>query len=408
MQTRIETAFLHTPAGQEAEAILRACVHCGFCTAVCPTYTLLGDERDSPRGRIYLIKSLLEGENVGEQTHRHLDRCLTCRACETACPSGVQYARLAAIGRAELEKRVPRRWPQRLLRATLRWVLPETRRFALLLGLGRLVRPLLPTSLKRRIPVAHPTGPWPRDHHARKVLLPAGCVQPALDPGIDATLARLLDRHGISALQIRSGCCGALDQHLAAQETALARMRASIDAWWPHIEAGAEAVVISSSACGAMVREYGYLLRHDPAYAEKAARVSAICRDPVELLQELPSENIGQGRRIAFHAPCSLQNGLKLDGMVENILRNAGFTLTPVAEPGMCCGAAGTYSLLQPELSQRLLARKVDHLQAGKPELIATANIGCLSHLQSNGELPVRHWLSVLADAYEASFQATD
>ena len=407
MQTRLAQEFLETAAGREADAILRACVHCGFCTAVCPTYTLLGDELDSPRGRIYLIKNLLEGEPAGRETQRHLDRCLTCRACETACPSGVQYARLADIGRTELEKRVPRAWTQRVMRLLLLGVLPHRRRFSALLGLGQALRPLLPARLKRRIPVKQSGLPWPTTRHPRQVILAGGCVQPALAPDIDAALARLLDRHGISALAIDSGCCGALQQHLAASDAALARIKANIDAWWPLLEAGAEAIVVSSSACGSTVRDYAHLLRDDPDYAVKAAQVSGRCRDPVELLANLDWSGVGRGRKISFHAPCSLQNGLKLDSAVMTLLRGAGFELLPVAEPGMCCGAAGSYMLLQPALSGQLLARKLLQLQAAEPDIIASANIGCLTHLASRSTTPVLHWVELLDQAV-ASFHATD
>lgn len=407
MQTRIAETYLETTAGKEADAILRACVHCGFCTAACPTYVLLGDERDSPRGRIYLIKSLLEGDAVGQETQRHLDRCLTCRACETACPSGVQYARLADIGRQELEKRVPRPWPAQILRSLLLWIIPSTVRFAFFLGLGRLLRPILPAALKRRIPSKKPAGNWPAPHHHRRMLIPSGCVQPALEPGIDSALARIMDLHGITAIRIDSGCCGALDQHLAASDRALQRMRANIDAWWPHVEAGVEAIVVTSSACGAAGREYAHLLRHDLDYAEKAARVSSLCRDPSEIIAKFPLAGIGKGRRIAFHAPCSLQNGLKLHATVEGILREAGFELLPVDEPAMCCGAAGTYAILQPKLSEQLLARKLAHLQAPRPAMIVTANIGCLAHMQQDSKLPVLHWVELLENAYADSLHPT-
>jgi glycolate oxidase iron-sulfur subunit len=406
MQTWLASEFADTPAGKEADAILRSCVHCGFCTAVCPTYKLLGDELDSPRGRIYQIKSLLEGEAVGEYTQLHLDRCLTCCACETACPSGVQYARLADIGRAEVEKRVPRSPAQRLIRRALRWIVPSTARFGLLLKLGRAVRPVLPHALKRRIPVAKPAGAWPAVRHARRVLVPGGCVQPVLEPGIDSALARLLDAHGISAVAINAGCCGAVSHHLTAPEEAHARFKANIDAWWPHIESGIEAIVITASGCGAMVHEYGHLLRADSAYADKAARVTALCRDPLEIIEGLPLKAEAHRKRVAFHAPCTLQHSLKLGGRVEALLRQSGFEVLPVEDAGTCCGSAGTYSILQPKLSGELRERKLGYLQKHKPEIIATANIGCLTHLQVSSDVPIVHWLELLESTIKTAEKA--
>jgi glycolate oxidase iron-sulfur subunit len=399
MQTWLAQEFAQTETGKEADAILRSCVHCGFCTAVCPTYQLLGDELDSPRGRIYQIKSLLEGEEVGSETQLHLDRCLNCRACETACPSGVQYARLADIGRAEVEKRVSRSLAQQFMRRALRWIVPSPARFGFLLKLGRAVRPLLPQSLRRRIPAAKAAGAWPQVRHARRVLIPAGCVQPVLEPGIDSALARLLDQHGISAIPLYSGCCGAVSHHLSAMDEAIRRIKANIDAMWPHINVGVEAIVITASGCGAMVQEYGHLLRDDPAYAEKAARLTALCRDPVQIVERLEINVVGKGRRVAFQSPCSLQNALKLKGRVEALLKRAGFELLPVEDSAVCCGSAGTYSILQPKLAGELKSRKLSALQKHQPEIIATANIGCLTHLNTASAVPVVHWLELLEKA---------
>ena len=405
MQTNLIESYKNTADGLEAESILRACVHCGFCTATCPTYQLLGNELDSPRGRIYLIKEMLEGAAVTDKTMLHLDRCLTCRSCETTCPSGVQYGRLVDIGRAIAEQKTQRGLAQTVQRGLLRAVLPRTVVFNFLLTLGRLLRPLLPGGLAKKIPVAQHTKARPTARRARSMLVLEGCVQPGLAPATNVAAARVLDKLGISLLSAKqAGCCGAVSYHLNAHEDGLGYMRRNIDAWWPYVEQGAEAVVMTASGCGAMVKEYGHLLRNDPVYAVKAARISGLTRDLSEILA---AEKDSLSRvlvpalrdKVAFHAPCTLQHGQKITGVIEALLTQAGYELTPVTDKHLCCGSAGTYSILQKELSQRLLHNKLEALQNGKPAQIASANIGCQTHLQSGTDLPVRHWIELLDDA---------
>ena len=402
MQTSLADFIRDTPEGREADAILRKCVHCGFCLATCPTYQLLGNELDSPRGRIYLIKQVLEGGTPSEKTQLHLDRCLTCRACEITCPSGVEYGRLADIGRGLVEARVPRSARERLKRRLLASIVPYTGRFRALMVLARLARPVLPPSLAGKVPARSPEpGAWPAAKHARKMIVLAGCVQPALSPDINAAAARVLDRAGISLVEApAAGCCGALRFHLNCQEEGRSDMRALVDAWWPLMESGVEAIVMTASGCGATVREYGHLLAQDAEYAEKAARVAAMTRDLSEIISdEWPRlEPLVERRpeRVAFQSPCTLQHGQRLQGVVEGLLASAGFELTPVIDSHLCCGSAGTYSLLQPELSEELKRNKLDALHAGAPERILTANIGCQSHLASGARVPVEHWVVAL------------
>lgn len=402
MQTNLSETSRRLARADEAERILRTCVHCGFCTATCPTYQLLGDELDGPRGRIYLIKQMLEGEPVTASTQLHLDRCLTCRNCETTCPSGVKYHDLLDIGRAVVEQQVPRPLGQRLLRLGLRAVVPRPALFKALTRSGQALRPLLPASLKRKLPAQVTTpGQRPAVRHARRVLMLEGCVQPALSPNTNAAAARLLDRLGISVQPIlQAGCCGAVDYHLNAQAQGLQRARRNIDAWWPAIEAGAEAIVQTASGCGAFVRDYGHLLEKDPHYAAKAARVSALSRDLVEILRDEPIEQLAlcAEQRLAFHCPCTLQHALKLGGAVEALLTRRLY-LTSVPDGHLCCGSAGTYSLTQPELSLQLRDNRLNALESGKPHVIATANIGCQAHLDGAGRTPVRHWIEIVEAA---------
>jgi glycolate oxidase iron-sulfur subunit len=402
VQTALADFIRDTPDGREADAILRKCVHCGFCTATCPTYLLLGDENDGPRGRIYLMKQALEGQPVTDKTRIHLDRCLTCRACETTCPSGVQYGRLLDIGRKLVEEKTARPVGQRTVRRLLAEVLPRRLLFASLLRLGRIVRPLLPPKLAEKVPASVPAaGAWPAPRHARKMLVLAGCVQPALSPDINAAAARVLDRIGISLVEVPGArCCGALRFHIGYQERGLADMRALIDAWWPHVAAGAEAIVMTASGCGAVVKEYGHLLRNDPRYAAKAAKVSELTRDISEVIgaeiERLELLFAKKGGRVAFHPPCTLQHGQALRGVTEKVLARAGFDLTPVPDAHLCCGSAGTYSLLESALSTQLRTNKLAALGAGDPDAILTANIGCQAHLAAASERPVAHWITAL------------
>ncbi|WP_447895204.1 glycolate oxidase subunit GlcF [Vreelandella sp. GE22] len=404
MQTNFTDADRQKPHIQEADRILRTCVHCGFCNATCPTYQLLGDERDGPRGRIYLMKELLESRDddtqVTEETRLHLDRCLTCQNCETTCPSGVEYHKLLNIGRAEIERRVPRPASQRATRFALRKMMVEPKRFQALLKLGQTFKPLVPATLRHKMPPPPvDAGTRPTTQHARQMLILEGCVQPGLSPNTNAATARLLDRLGIGLTPVsEAGCCGAIDFHLNAQEAGRQRMRANIDAWWPHVEQGVEAIVQTASGCGAFVKEYGEMLKHDPQYAAKAERVSALARDIVEVLREEPLEKLAvkEHKRLAFHCPCTLQHAQKLNGAVEGVLTKLGFTLTPVQDSHLCCGSAGTYSITQPEIATQLRDNKLNALEAGDPEMIVTANIGCQTHLASANRTPVRHWVEIV------------
>ncbi|MDD0973902.1 glycolate oxidase subunit GlcF [Pseudomonas fontis] len=403
MQTNLSESARQLLHADEAERILRSCVHCGFCNATCPTYQELGDELDGPRGRIYLIKQFLEQDSVSAKTQEHLDRCLTCRNCETTCPSGVEYHKLLDIGRSAIEAKVPRPLGQRLLRGGLRALVPRPALFKALLSTGEALRPLLPEALTAHLPrnVIAPRQ-RPAVQHARRVLLLEGCVQQGLSPNTNAATARVLDRLGISVTPItQAGCCGAVDYHLNAQAAGLNRARRNIDAWWPALEAGAEAIVQTASGCGAFVKEYAYLLRDDPQYAAKAHRVSAQAKDIVEVIRNEPLEQFDRccAQTLAFHCPCTLQHAQKLGGAVEEVLKRLGFNLTEVPDSHLCCGSAGTYSLTQPALSRQLRDHKLDALESGHPEVIATANIGCQTHLDGAGRTPVRHWIELVDNA---------
>ena len=411
MQTHLAPEFQNTAEGREADAILRKCVHCGFCTATCPTYQLLGDELDGPRGRIYLIKQVLEGAAPTRKTQLHLDRCLTCRNCETTCPSGVQYGHLVDIGRKLVDERVPRPAAENAVRWALKEGLPSPL-FAPAMQLGQAVRGLLPAALQAKVPPRQSAGNWPTRTHARKMLMLAGCVQPAMMPNINAATARVLDAAGIQVvLAAKAGCCGAVKFHLNDQEGGKAEMRRNIDAWWPHVEAGIEALVMNASGCGVTVKEYGHILKDDAHYAQKAARISELTKDLSELLPELvpalkaarPELVEGLAKKspkLAFHPPCTLQHGQQLRGGVEKYLGELGFDIQVAPnEAHLCCGSAGTYSVLQPELAYQLRDRKLANLSEMAPETIVSANIGCITHLQSGTATPVRHWVELLDEA---------
>ncbi len=405
MQTNLSPEYRDTADGQEAEAILRKCVHCGFCTATCPTYQLLGDELDGPRGRIYLIKQVLEGVAPTRDTQLHLDRCLTCRNCETTCPSGVQYGHLVDIGRKLVDEKVPRPATEQ----AVRWALKEglnSALFAPAMKTGQMLRGILPGGIKAKVPEARSSGNLPTQTHERKVLLLAGCVQPAMSPNINSATARVLDACGIqTVVEPLAGCCGGVKFHLNDQDAAIVQMKNNIDAWWPHVTNGAEAIVMNASGCGVTVKDYGHILRNDAAYADKAKRISELTKDLSELLPDLlpalrqriqPQTAQAQGL-MAFHPPCTLQHGQQLKGGVETHLNQLGFTLKVAnTEAHLCCGSAGTYSVLQPVIATQLRDRKLGNLNEMQPQAILSANIGCITHLQSGTQVPVRHWVEML------------
>lgn len=409
MQTNLADFIKDTREGHEADAILRSCVHCGFCTATCPTYQLLGDELDGPRGRIYLIKQVLEGKTPTAKTQLHLDRCLTCRNCETTCPSGVKYGRLVDIGRKVVEDRVPYSFSQKLKRTALKEILPRKWLFTPAMKTGQLFRPLLPQAIKNKVPRAENAGIWPARAHERKMLLLDGCVQPAMSPNINAATARVLDALGVQLVVApKAGCCGAIRHHLNDHDGALDDMRRNIDAWWPLVLAGAEAIVMTASGCGATVKDYGHLLAADPAYAEKATVISNMTKDLSEIMPafeaELESKLNGKiSKRVVYHPPCTLQHGQQIRGKVEGVLRAVGVDVQLCGDSHLCCGSAGTYSVMQPELSYQLRDNKLAKLAETKAEMIVSANIGCLTHLQSGTDTPVKHWIELIDSALSAT-----
>ncbi|WP_455221619.1 glycolate oxidase subunit GlcF [Kaarinaea lacus] len=403
MRTDFTKAYAESEDGKIANDILRRCVHCGFCNATCPTYQLLGDELDGPRGRIYLIKQMLEGNEITEQSQTHLDRCLLCRACETTCPSGVEYSRLLEIGRGIVEEKVSRGSWETIKRNTLNSVLPRLQQYRWLLAIGRLFRFMIPANVESGLAVKAPSLSFPSPNHQRKMLLLKGCVQSQLAPDINRATAQVLDKLGITLIeeQQNNACCGAISQHLGKAEAAQQVIRKNIDAWWPAVEKGIEAIVVTASGCAPHVKDYGHLLRLDNGYADKARRISELARDVSEVVASTDIaglRKLDQSMKVAFHAPCSLQHGQKLAGVVEAQLTALGYELCAIKDAHLCCGAAGTYTILQPEISEKLLINKLVALEKGEPQVIATANIGCMLHLQGDASVPIKHWMELLAE----------
>jgi len=412
MKTNISSDYQQTPEGEAANKILRSCVHCGFCNATCPTYQLLGDELDGPRGRIYLIKQMLEGEEPGKQTQLHLDRCLTCRNCESTCPSGVNYSQLLNIGRSIVNKKVQRSIYQRTLHLTLRKLFLSRFVFSTLLQTGQALKPALPAFLKSSIPDKQKRLVFKKRSHERKILLVSGCVQPALKPNIDTAAKVVFDKLGIECIESpTTRCCGSLSHHLNAEDEAIRIIKTNIDDWWPLIESKSiEAICMTASGCGVAIKEYEQLLAHDREYADKAKTISDLYKDPAEIItagsyadkktaiSQLMKDRMvtDKNQTIAFHPPCTLQHGMQLKNLVEPMLENCGYTLLSFKDKHLCCGSAGTYSITQKKLSQQLLSNKLSNIEEARPDLIVTANIGCQLHLQTGTTTPVKHWLELL------------
>ena len=402
MEIHLDKKIADKAWAQEAESIVRKCVHCGFCNATCPTYQLLGHESDGPRGRIYLITQLLEGQPADKVTRAHLDRCLLCRACETTCPSGVSYSRLLETGRHMLESEQPRSGLDGLKRKIMTTVIPNRQLMQAGVQLAKPIRGLLPASLSSQLPLAGKNLARPRSTHPRKMLLLEGCAQSSLTPETNSAAARVLDRFGVEPLhEARQGCCGAVRLHTSEREKGLQDVRQRIDNWWPLVEAGIEAIISTASGCGVTIKDYGVLLKDDPEYADKATRIAKLAFDiseviSTEIAKSPPDPELRQDLKVAFHSPCTLQHGQRITGRIEKTLQQCGFRLMPVADSHLCCGSAGTYSVLQPNLSGQLKADKLAKLQAHLPDVIATANVGCQLHLRKDSKVPVLHWIELL------------
>jgi glycolate oxidase iron-sulfur subunit len=424
MQTNFSPTQLQNPATAEAEKILRACVHCGFCTATCPTFVLLGDELDSPRGRIYLIKEMLENDRPADaQTVKHIDRCLSCLACMTTCPSGVHYMHLVDEARAIIEKTYQRPLGDRLIRRLLGLILPYPARFRLALSAAFLAAPFAPlfaglgepgrriAAMLRLAPKARPSAPASRRGPAppkvplkARIALLSGCAQKALRPEINDAAIRLLTRLGVeTVLPRREACCGALDHHLGEEAKALEKARRDIDVWTAEIEGhGLDAIVVTASGCGTMIKDYGFLFRNEPAYAAKAAQVSALAKDVAEFLATLalPEPQNPLSLSVAYHSACSMQHGQKIDAVPRELLAKAGFALREIPEGHLCCGSAGTYNILQPDLALALRNRKIANILKTSPDVVATGNIGCISQIANGTTIPVLHTVELLDFAY--------
>ena len=401
MQTSFLKEYLASEHSEAAEKNLHSCIHCGMCNATCPTYQVLDNELDGPRGRLYLMKQVFEGEAITRTTQTHLDNCLTCRACESTCPSGVTYSKVLDYGRMIVEEKIERPWTQKLMRRALRAVIPHHQRFDFLVGIGQLFRPLMPASLQKKIPVKKQTIPFAGGEHTRKMLIMEACGQTSTTPNTNMATKRVLDTLGITLVTApRAGCCGAVSFHLSAEEEAKNFMRANIDAWWPYIEEGIEAIVMTASGCGVHVKDYGHLLQSDPNYADKAAKISALTKDLTEIIseQDLSKLNLpaAADTKVAIQTPCTLQHGQKITSAIDSILLGAGYQLTPVPDAHLCCGSAGTYSILQKETADKLLEKKLNSLYTGQPDIIASANIGCQLHMETKAKIPVVHWIELL------------